>query len=108
MLLVRELQPYPTSADLNPVVKRLEHIQAHGGSAASGHLPHFFLAAEDDFSGQRSLEILFEELAQPAVPKHERHVHSMPLPLPPAFGAELFAYRVWRRQGRPAQCTDLA
>src|SRR6478609_3884682 len=62
-----ELEPYPTSADLNPVVKRLEHIQAHGCTAASGHLPHFFLAAEDDFSGQRSLEILFEELAEPAV-----------------------------------------
>jgi hypothetical protein len=88
-LLVRELEPYPTSADLNPVVKRLEYIQAHGGSAASSHLPHFFLAAEGDFSGRGSLEILFEELAQPPVPKHERHVHAMPLPLPPAFGAKL-------------------
>jgi hypothetical protein len=63
-LLVRELEPYPTSADLNPVVKRMKHIQAYGGSAASGHLPHFFLAAEDDFSGQRSLEILFQELGR--------------------------------------------
>jgi hypothetical protein len=99
-LLVSELQPYSASADLNPAVKRREHIQAHGDSAASGYLPHFFLAAKDDFSGQRSLEILFEELAQPAISKHERHVHAMPLPLAPAFAAELFAYRVWRRQHR--------
>ena len=63
-MLVRELQPYPASADLNPVVKRLERIQAYGGSAASGHLQHFLLAAEGDFSGKRSLEILFEELTE--------------------------------------------
>jgi hypothetical protein len=32
----------------------------------------------------------------------------MPLPLPSAFGAELFARCVWRRQGRLAQCAGLA
>jgi len=46
-------------------------------AATLRHLPYLGVVLEQDLAGQRRFQVLFQELAEPALSKHEVQVHAL-------------------------------
>lgn len=76
VLLRCQAQEYPASANLDRPVQRLSALQVRQPTAPLNQLNDLVWRREVQLPGQGSLQVLFEELAMPAIATLERHVNT--------------------------------
>ena len=96
ILLLGQLQPYPAPADLNALVEGLDRIQDHRRPAWPISCTFSWLAIVTLWKGH--LQILFKEVAQPAVPVHELDVNKDAAFAPLGIWRRDVHDCVWRRR----------
>src|SRR5271167_398210 len=77
VLLWRKLQPNSTDAFPDCFLKFLSTGNVQREAATLCHLEHLVFIGNRDLTRERRFEVLFKELAEPALPKHEVHVDAL-------------------------------
>jgi hypothetical protein len=74
ILILGEMKPHPAAANIDPVADRLLGFEIQDRASTLCEFNDHVLAQECELLRERGFEILFKELAVPALPLHEAHV----------------------------------
>lgn len=107
VLVRREVQPDAAAALSDLLLKLLPPGYVQRKTAPLRHLPYLGVLLEHDLPWQGCLQILFEELAEPGLPKHEVHVDAL-LARAAALVTQAFAATMGRGQGCLTLAANLA
>ena len=109
ILFLGQEEPDASASIFDAVVQRLPSFKVHAVAAAIGKLEDFLRMREGQLLGERRFEIGLQELAVPALPQHEIHIHAVQRAILRLTALAIFLTGgVWRGQGRLAAAAYFA
>jgi hypothetical protein len=77
ILFGREFEPYTAALPPDCLFKLLLAGDVQREASVLCHFPYLLVVLEHDLARERCFQILFQELAEPALPEHEVHIHAL-------------------------------